>query len=68
MIALLTRDLRLALRAGGGFGLGLAFFLIVVVLNHNIRNAPGIEGNLPQHFKIQPFNVNCNKVHFPGDA
>lgn len=32
MIALLTRDLRLALRAGGGFGLGLAFFLIVVTL------------------------------------
>jgi heme exporter protein B len=28
----LVRDLRLALRAGGGFGLGLAFFLIVVVL------------------------------------
>lgn len=32
MIALLTRDLRLAIRAGGGFGLGLAFFLIVCVL------------------------------------
>lgn len=32
MIALLARDLRLALRAGGGFGLGLAFFLIVTVL------------------------------------
>lgn len=32
MIALLIRDLRLALRAGGGFGLALAFFLIVVVL------------------------------------
>lgn len=32
MIALLTRDLRLAMRAGGGFGLGLAFFLIVTVL------------------------------------
>lgn len=32
MIALLARDLRLAMRAGGGFGLGLAFFLIVVVL------------------------------------
>lgn len=32
MIALLMRDLRLAVRAGGGFGLGLAFFLIVVVL------------------------------------
>jgi heme exporter protein B len=32
MIALLTRDLRLALRAGGGFGLGLAFFLILAVL------------------------------------
>ena len=32
MTALLLRDLRLALRAGGGFGLGLAFFLIVVIL------------------------------------
>ncbi|KGM47979.1 heme exporter protein CcmB [Pseudooceanicola atlanticus] len=32
MIALLIRDIRLAVRAGGGFGLGLAFFLIVVVL------------------------------------
>lgn len=32
MIALLVRDLRLAFRAGGGFGLGLAFFLILVVL------------------------------------
>ncbi|MDK3020499.1 heme exporter protein CcmB [Pseudodonghicola flavimaris] len=32
MIALLIRDLRLAMRAGGGFGLGLAFFLIVTVL------------------------------------
>lgn len=32
MIALLVRDLKLAFRAGGGFGLGLAFFLIVVTL------------------------------------
>lgn len=32
MTALLTRDLRLAIRAGGGFGLGLAFFLILAVL------------------------------------
>ena len=32
MIALLIRDLKLAVRAGGGFGLGLAFFLIVVTL------------------------------------
>ena len=32
MIALLVRDLKLAFRAGGGFGLGLAFFLIVTVL------------------------------------
>ena len=32
MIALLQRDLRLAFRAGGGFGLGLAFFLMVAVL------------------------------------
>jgi heme exporter protein B len=32
MIALLLRDLRLAIRAGGGFGLGLGFFLILSVL------------------------------------
>jgi heme exporter protein B len=32
MIALLVRDIRLAIRAGGGFGLGLAFFLLVAVL------------------------------------
>lgn len=32
MIALLMRDLQLALRAGGGFGLGLAFFLIMTVM------------------------------------
>ena len=32
MRALLLRDLKLALRAGGGFGLGLAFFLILTVL------------------------------------
>lgn len=32
MLALLSRDMRLAIRAGGGFGLGLAFFLMVAVL------------------------------------
>jgi heme exporter protein B len=32
VIPLLKRDLALAVRAGGGFGLGLAFFLIVVTL------------------------------------
>ncbi len=32
MKALLSRDLKLAFRAGGGFGLGIAFFLIVVIL------------------------------------
>ena len=32
MSALLLRDMRLAIRAGGGFGLSLAFFLIVMVL------------------------------------
>lgn len=32
MIALLLRDMRLSIRAGGGFGLALAFFLIVAVL------------------------------------
>ncbi|MCF8512041.1 MAG: heme exporter protein CcmB [Rhodobacteraceae bacterium] len=32
MIALMIRDMRLAVRAGGGFGLGLAFFLLVAVI------------------------------------
>lgn len=32
MIALLFRDLRLSVRSGGGFGLGLAFFLLVTIL------------------------------------
>lgn len=32
MMALLWRDLRQAFRVGGGFGLGLAFFLLVAVL------------------------------------
>lgn len=32
MRALLLRDLRLAIRAGGGFGLGLAFFFLLAVL------------------------------------
>ncbi len=32
MMALFLRDLRLALRAGGGFGLALSFFLLVAVL------------------------------------
>lgn len=32
MTALLLRDLRLALRGGGGFGLGLAFFLLIAIL------------------------------------
>lgn len=32
MLALLTRDLRLAVRAGGGFGLGVGFFLILSAL------------------------------------
>lgn len=31
-MALLNRELRLALRSGGGTGLGLAFFLIVIIL------------------------------------
>jgi len=32
MLALLIRDLRLSIRAGGGFGLSLAFFLTLIVL------------------------------------
>ena len=51
MKALLLRDLRLAVRAGGGAGLGLVFFLIVTVLvpfalgpdiTLHARIAPGI--------------------------
>ncbi len=45
MRAILIRDLRLAMRAGGGFGLGLAFFLIVVVL---VPFAVGPRGDLHQ--------------------
>ncbi|MFI0395512.1 heme exporter protein CcmB [Paracoccus jiaweipingae] len=43
MLALLIRDLRLATRAGGGFGLGLAFFLIVCTL---VPFGVGPQGNL----------------------
>lgn len=32
MKALLMRDLRLAIRSGGGFGLGLAFFFLLAIL------------------------------------
>ena len=47
MRALLVRDLRLALRAGGGFGLGLAFFLIVVVLvPFSVGPAPELLGRI----------------------
>ena len=45
MIAVLLRDLKLATRAGGGFGLGLVFFLIVGVGPETAvlsRIAPGI--------------------------
>ncbi|MCA8835893.1 MAG: heme exporter protein CcmB, partial [Proteobacteria bacterium] len=31
MTALFLRDIKLSLRAGGGFGLALGFFLILVV-------------------------------------
>lgn len=44
MIALLKRDLILATRAGGGFGLGLAFFLIVCTL---VPFGVGPEGAVP---------------------
>ena len=32
LASLLTRDLRLALRLGGGGGIGVAFFVLAVVL------------------------------------
>ena len=43
MSALFLRDLRLAVRAGGGFGLGLAFFLLLAVL---VPLGVGPEGDL----------------------
>lgn len=43
MKALLIRDIRLAMRAGGGFGLALGFFLIVAVL---VPFAVGPRGDL----------------------
>jgi heme exporter protein B len=43
MRALLLRDLRLALRSGGGFGLGLAFFLILAIL---VPLGVGAEGGM----------------------
>ncbi len=43
MMALLSRDLRLATRAGGGFGLGLGFFLILCTL---IPFGVGPEGDI----------------------
>ncbi|MEO0389332.1 MAG: heme exporter protein CcmB [Pseudomonadota bacterium] len=47
MTALLLRDLRLAFRAGGGFGLGLAFFLIVVILvPFSVGPAPDLLGRI----------------------
>lgn len=47
MRALLVRDIRLAVRAGGGFGLGLAFFLIVVVLvPFSVGPAPELLGRI----------------------
>ncbi|MEO0380178.1 MAG: heme exporter protein CcmB [Pseudomonadota bacterium] len=47
MRALFVRDLTLALRAGGGFGLGLAFFLIVVVLvPFSVGPAPELLGRI----------------------
>ena len=47
MTALFLRDLRLAFRAGGGFGLGLAFFLILAVLVPlGIGPEPGILGRI----------------------
>jgi heme exporter protein B len=41
--ALLMRDLRLAIRAGGGFGLALAFFLILAIL---VPLGVGAEGGM----------------------
>ncbi|MBY6200674.1 heme exporter protein CcmB [Maritalea mobilis] len=47
MIALLKRDLALAIRAGGGFGLSLAFFLIFTTLvPFGVGPATGILGTI----------------------
>ncbi len=47
MIRLLVRDLKLAVRAGGGFGLALAFFLIVTVLvPFGVGPASGLLGTI----------------------
>jgi heme exporter protein B len=47
MRALILRDLALALRAGGGFGLGLAFFLLVAVLVPlGVGADPGLLGRI----------------------
>lgn len=49
MIPLLQRDLKLALRSGGGFGLSLAFFLIVILF------VPfGVGANVAVHSAIAP--------------
>jgi heme exporter protein B len=47
VIALLRRDLTVAIRAGGGFGLGLAFFLILAVLVPlGVGPEPGVLGRI----------------------
>lgn len=47
MLGLVQRDLRLAIRAGGGFGLGLAFFLILAVLVPlGVGPEPGVLGRI----------------------
>ena len=47
MIALVMRDLRLSLRSGGGFGLALAFFLIVTAfLPFGIGAEPALLGRI----------------------
>jgi len=47
VIGLLKRDLKLAMRAGGGFGLGLAFFLIVTVLvPFSVGPDPGLHARI----------------------
>ena len=59
MIALLVRDLRLAVRAGGGFGLGLAFFLLVAVL---VPLGVGPEGGTLG--RIAPADELAETVHY----
>ena len=57
MIALLQRDLILAIRAGGGFGLGMAFFLM-----HFQQSQIGIQpGDLFHDVNVEIGRASCRE-------